>query len=140
MWFRRDIASAIESLEAQAVELSQAEAREKLAVMERAFATPGAGPLWERLQESSALRDAEGWRKIAEFVSGSALLLVQDAQGVCAFRFTCAADLIRVLDHCPGFEFYVCDDEVKYVLAFNHHDMLVGAGSALTWVQACGDR
>ncbi|GAB9134881.1 hypothetical protein BDS110ZK25_20780 [Bradyrhizobium diazoefficiens] len=52
-------------------------------------------------------------------------------------KFSCGADLLRVLEDCPALEFYVCDEKASYLLCSNHHDFVVGWGAALPWVARC---
>ena len=35
-----------------------------------------------------------------------------------------------------GFEFYVFDSSISYLICFNHHDQLIGVGSAKEWVNS----
>jgi hypothetical protein len=139
MWIRDDITEAVRRVEANAVELSSEEARATAEKVESRFAKPGAGPLWERLQGCEGMQGSDVWRRIPDFVGGPALLLVEDAQGRCGFRFNISSDLHRVLAGCPGFDFYVTDDCAQYLLSFNHHDVLIGCGDAASWVRSLND-
>lgn len=35
-----------------------------------------------------------------------------------------------------GFEFYITNFETEYVICFNHHDCLLGCGTAKKWVES----
>ena len=136
MWIRDEIAAAVTRVGADANELSPDEVKAAEAQLERLFARPGTGPLWERLHESQGLHDANAWRRLADFVRTPSILLVHDSQGSCGYRFETPAGLPRVLADCSGFEFYVTDGEGEYLLAFNHHDVLIGSGQAAQWVKS----
>jgi hypothetical protein len=49
--------------------------------------------------------------------------------------FEAGSCLVNVLGECTGFEFYLTDLEGDYVICFNHHDFLIGTGSAETWIR-----
>lgn len=135
MWTRDEIVAAISRLEVPAVELPEPDA---LAVEHRTectFAAPGHGPLWQRVLESEGVHDANAWKRMAAFVHEPTTLFVRDGQGLCAFRFERAVDIVAVINSCPGFEFYVADDRNRFMLAFNDHDVLIGCGAAAEWIR-----
>jgi hypothetical protein len=134
MRVRDEIRSAVEELKVDVLELGDDAVRVIENGVERAFAEPGPGALWERLRASRGVQNSEGWRRVGEFSGGATNLLVRDAQGACAFRFARSEDIPLALAQCSGFEFYVCDDGLNYLLAFNHHDFLIGAGTAAAWL------
>jgi hypothetical protein len=43
--------------------------------------------------------------------------------------------LNQLLANSPGFEFYVTDREVSYLICFNHHDVLICWGNAKDWLE-----
>lgn len=138
MWIRDSIALAVLRVRADAFQMSADEIAYAETQLERRFAMPGDGPLWERLYDSCGVHDPNAWRRLGEFVRTTSFLLVHDSQGRCGYRFDTPADLPRVLADCPGFEFYVTDGGGNYVLAFNHHDVLIGCGVAAAWVSSLG--
>ena len=76
----------------------------------------------------------DGWQLTAKYVGASTcLLMVAGARDV--WRFRDGADLLRILEECPALEFYVCDESASYLLCSNHHDVLIGWGSAKAWVE-----
>lgn len=135
MWIQDDIRDAAQRLGIELGELTEAEVTHIFTSLERDFANRGTAPLWERLQESEAVHDARSWALLGSFIKDPVLLLVEDAQGKCGFRFAQGAAISQVLEECPGFEFYVTDDSRAYLLCFNHHDVLIGAGDAASWVR-----
>lgn len=50
------------------------------------------------------------------------------------WRLNNGSDLLKVLNECPPLEFYVCDEDARFLLCSNHHDFLIGWGEALDWV------
>lgn len=94
-------------------------------------------PLWESFKFPSAVHDPDAWRSIGEFVGTSeCLLLFNPVDAEDAFEFTSGSDLTTVLGETFGFEFYVVDAGLSYCICHNHHDILLGAGAASTWVGA----
>lgn len=91
-------------------------------------------PIWETILSSTSRKRINGWSDIGKFVNGSSCLLLLEERGPQVFRLTNGTDLIRLLSECPGFEFYVTDEKFSYLLCHNHHDFLIGAGTAAPWV------
>lgn len=79
----------------------------------------------------------DGWELIPGFVGDvGCLLILPGAHNLWKFRD--GDDLLRVLKECPAFEFYVCDEDASYLVCSNHHDFIIGWGSALPWVAGLG--
>ena len=86
---------------------------------------------WERGGEGKHRSD--GWELIPEYIGANAcLMFLEGADEV--WKFKSGRDLLRVLNDCPGVEFYVCDEDASYLLCHNHHDFLVGWGGASEWI------
>ena len=136
MRVRDEIAAAVSQLGVRAVELAAAETSDLEAQIECAFARPGLDPLWERLLDKESIHDPDGWKRIAEFVRGPAVLFVRDSQGSCAFRFDVPNEIVDALGASYGFVFYIVDLEYRYLLCFNDHDVLIGCGAARSWVRS----
>ena len=47
--------------------------------------------------------------------------------------------LYKLLDEMFGFEFYITNFETNYLLCFNHHDCLLGCGTAKKWVESLNE-
>jgi hypothetical protein len=95
------------------------------------------GHLWEQLQNDVSVRNPDAWRWIASFVDGHRAILVFDPEvEPSAFEFEHGNEIVSVLAECSGFEFYVTDAERTYLLCFNHHDYLIAAGRAASWLDS----
>jgi hypothetical protein len=82
-----------------------------------------------------SFQDVDGWRQISFFPGDRACVVFwEPGTEKRALRFGSRSDLVAVLDECHRSEFYVTDDEVTYLLCFNHHDYLIGQGLAASWV------
>lgn len=130
-----EIRAGISTAKIEAAPLSDSESRATLSALTTSYAAAGRGPLWERLRDAESLQSRDGW-KHAGFLDEPARLLVFQGNRVFGYRLRRATDLPKLLEECYGFEFYVTDDEVTYVVVFNHHDMLIGAGRAAAWVRS----
>lgn len=130
-----EINRAIAALGLSAVPLSAARTRE-IARQAEKFARPGSSPLWERLSATSSLQEPDGWRLIAGFdIRGPIILFVEEPRA-CGFEFETMVDVVAVLGETFGFVFYLVDVEASYLVAFNDHDFLIGAGLAAGWLDA----
>ncbi|MEJ5027729.1 hypothetical protein [Comamonas sp. MYb69] len=76
---------------------------------------------------------ADGWELIPQYVgAASCLMFLPGATAI--WQFGSGADLLLVLKESSAMEFYVCDDEARYLLCCNDHDFLIGWGIAAPWV------
>ena len=88
---------------------------------------------------NAAVRNPDGWKLIPSFVSSSPCLLFEnEAHEI--WSISNGDDLLRILAEASGFEFYVTDNKANFLLCHNHHDFVVGWGSAQKWVLHLGDR
>ncbi|HSS47938.1 MAG TPA: hypothetical protein VLX28_03225 [Thermoanaerobaculia bacterium] len=72
---------------------------------------------------------------MADFLDTTpALLLFDPHDEKVSFDFDSGVDIPRVIEGCFGFEFYVTDRQTSFLICFNHHDFLIGAGRAKAWV------
>lgn len=90
--------------------------------------------LWEAFRNDRSVCRADGWRLAASYCRTGPCLLVRDGDRWAGYRFDDAEGLAAVLGETPGFEFFVTDERTGFVLCFNHHDYLVGAGDCLGWL------
>jgi hypothetical protein len=98
-------------------------------------------PLWDHLRAGEGLHVVRGWHLASEFLDGApALLLFEPKDEMSYFVFDVATDIVSVIDECYGFEFYITNPLQSYLLAFNHHDFLIGAGLAREWILKVRER
>ncbi len=92
--------------------------------------------MWEDLSDCASVQDADGWQWISRFVGPRACVLLFDvAEEVEMFDVPSGEALESLLANTFHFEFYVTDVDASYLICFNHHDMLIGCGSARAWVE-----
>jgi hypothetical protein len=93
-------------------------------------------PMWERFVKDVSIQDANAWTWLGEFTENNSVIMFfdkeQDTSGILFEKGTC---LVPVLRECTGFEFYLTNQEGDYIICFNHHDFLIGVGSAFNWIE-----
>jgi hypothetical protein len=80
----------------------------------------------------------DGWELVPTYMGAEPCLMFLDGADV-IWKFATGNDLLRVLKECPALEFYVCNEDAGYLLCSNHHDYLIGWGTAGTWVAKLDD-
>jgi hypothetical protein len=119
------------------VQLSREESERVRACVEEKYATGFGGlPLWERLSSDCSRYDPDGWRMIADFSLGNRVTFFFDRESESVmYSVASCGDVVKILSECPGFVFYLTDEDFDFLLCFNDHDYLIGAGSAKDWVK-----
>ena len=88
------------------------------------------------LSDSASIQDPEGWRLISRFVGSRPCVLFFDASDEAEMLEILSGEALQtLLAESYGFEFYVTDADATYLICFNHHDMLIGCGSARVWLK-----
>lgn len=90
--------------------------------------------LWESFNGDIARRRSDGWSLICDYPEPSPVLLFQEAGEFRGYEFSSPEDLRTVLAESAGFEFYVTNKEVEFVLCHNHHDFIIGVGKCRRWL------
>jgi hypothetical protein len=133
------IQSAVDEHSLNVVELSsETAAKWFLEVTQKFGETDIERPLWETLRVRASKRRSNGWQDIGQFVGETKCILMIE-EGPKAYECENGKTLTNLLEECPGFEFYVTNCESKYLLCHNHHNYLIGCGSAVDWVQSLSD-
>ena len=92
--------------------------------------------MWERLRRFESVQDSDSWSLIRGGVSsGAVVMFFEKDRDFSMVRFSHGGDVVAVLRECTGFEFYLTNPEAEYLLCFNHHDFLIGAGTAEDWIR-----
>lgn len=125
------------ALEASGTQIAALSAVERPTVVARLREQLGVDVLhpspWESRSAPQGCRRADGWELIPQYVdTASCLMFLPGAKTI--WQFGSGADLLRVLKESPALEFYVCDDEARYLLCCNDHDFVIGWGIAAPWV------
>jgi len=92
--------------------------------------------LWERLSDYDSISDINGWIRITEFVGKrKCIMFLDERESFEYYEFNNGQDLKTLLCDTYGFEFYITNATADYLICFNHHDYLIGCGSARAWVR-----
>ena len=91
--------------------------------------------LWESFVDFSMVNDKEGWIQITDFVENEkCLMFFDDCEDRSIIEINGGKDLYKLLFEMYGFEFYITNSITEYLICFNHHDCLMGCGTAKKWV------
>lgn len=132
------ISSALEATRTSAEVLSLIEKQELFArLRDRLGVNVTSRAPWDDDAAPDGCLRPEGWKLIPGYVGAeTCLVFLEGARTV--WRFRSGADLLYVLNECPALEFYVCDENVTYLLCSNDHDFVIGWGAAASWVEGLG--
>ena len=133
-----EVRNALTQLGISAEELNPSRLRSiRDGVQARFVSLDGSGPLWERIKEDVSIQDPEAWRWLGTIpLGGRAVLFFEESEEPSGFMFDSAADVVSVLAESTGFEFYLTDEAMSFLAAFNHHDYLSATGAAAQWLLA----
>jgi hypothetical protein len=93
-------------------------------------------PLWERLINYISIYNKDAWLWINELIGDNeTIMFFNTSDEKAAFAFNNGDDVVSVLSDTYGFEFYLTNRAVDYLLCFNHHDVLVACGNAMKWIR-----
>lgn len=131
-----EVEGAAEDLGIRIETLAEEDAHALVVRVEQRLGQTGTiGRVWERLKTTEALRSPDGWRSLARLPFMPVVLWLDPSDALAAWRFKSGEDIVRVLEQTHGFEFYVTDEDGSFLACFNHHDVLIGAGTGLDWVR-----
>jgi len=92
-------------------------------------------PLWENIINDNAIRRQYAWEVFSKLLRNKEVILLFDfADDKNIFLFSDGAILSKIFENCFKFVFYVTNVENDFLLAYNDHDYLIGAGEAITWI------
>lgn len=93
--------------------------------------------LWDRMKDAAVIADSDGWKKICDFIGNHECIMFFDDSTDKSMLVICdGKSLYSLLNEMFGFEFYITDFETNYLLCFNHHDCLLGCGTARKWIES----
>ncbi|ONI37642.1 hypothetical protein AN639_09475 [Candidatus Epulonipiscium fishelsonii] len=90
---------------------------------------------WQNIKNYFAIQNGIAWKWISEFIGDKEnIIFFNESDEKIAFLFYSSYDLINILSETSGFEFYVTDRSLSYLICCNHHDYLIVAGKAKKWL------
>lgn len=90
--------------------------------------------LWEDFVDDISKRCDDGWRIACEYPEQRPIIFFRDGEAYAGYSASSTDSLSRILAESPGFEFFLTNDGVDFVLCFNHHDCLIGVGKCKDWL------
>ncbi len=91
--------------------------------------------LWEKLNEYISISDSYGWSYIKDYVlDNDCIMFFNQDEEKKMFKISNGKDLQFILSETNAYEFYITDLNCTYLLCFNHHDVLIGCGEAIKWM------
>lgn len=89
----------------------------------------------EGLKDFSVINSKDGWSYIKDFIKDSCcLMFFNSIDDKTVLGINNGMDLYKILYETYGFEFYITNAETQYLICYNHHDCLLGSGTAKEWV------
>jgi hypothetical protein len=96
-----------------------------------------------RQEEYAAVQHPDSWSWVDEFMSDEPVLFFYDSSlrdDDAMFRLPSGRDVIKILNGCYSFEYYVTNDTLDYVICQTDDDYIIGAGRAKAWVESLAPR
>ncbi len=91
--------------------------------------------IWEDFIDDVSLKCEDGWKIACEFPEHEPILIFRDKNSYFGYCISSTKLMKHLLGECPGFEFYITNKTVNFVLCFNHHDYLIGVGECKKWIK-----
>lgn len=134
-----DVVHAAAALEIPLRTLDARQARRLLMRLRERYGTrpPKGRRLWEELGTLTGIRDPEGWSFVDHLCGSGPVFLLVEENGVSGYEFDSGLAVKEVLANLFGFEFYLTDESLTYIIAFNDHDVLIIGGTAAERASAC---
>ena len=92
--------------------------------------------IWESFKDYTYYQNSNAWALIYDYIKDNEWIMFfnkfDDRNG---FLISNGAELQKILEESFGFEFYITDRNLSYLICFNHHDILYGLGKAKDWVK-----
>lgn len=129
----REVDCAIEEVGSSAPRLEPIELERLRQETDSFFARPIRSMAWESIRGGVSVQDPDGWQTVRELTFQPVILWFGPGSRS-AWRFDSGEDLALVLGETYHFEFYLVNEECTFLLCFNHHDFLIGAGTAEAWL------
>lgn len=94
-------------------------------------------PLWQRLVRDASRYDPEGWRRIGDYPYESKVtVFLDEGDENTMYSLDSCKEVVNLISECPGFVFYVTNENCSFLLCHNDHDYLIGSGAAIDWINA----
>ena len=138
MWdIRKQILDASKNLNIEVEEIGDFEKEEFLKdIQSKYLLTQLNFPLWERLKEADSKCNENAWQWVQDYIQNTNVILFfnpSDEKGI--FKLKSGEDVVNILGEMFDIEFYLSNRETKYLLCYNHHNILLASGDAKQWLE-----
>ena len=94
------------------------------------------GNIWENTVNDVRVVSENDWKWISEYIGNSkSIMFFEPTDEKIAYVFSNGQDILRVLEECCGFEFYLTNFKFDYLLTYDHHNVLGAVGDAAEHLQ-----
>ena len=138
MWnIYEEIMNAVNTLNINVVQISENQSEEIIKKVIKKYTTEKENRyLWEEIVDYFSVNNKDAWKWVNEFIGNSeAIMFFNNSDERKSFLFKNGNDLVSVLSETYGFEFYITNKDLTYLLCFNHHDILISSGIAKEWLK-----
>jgi len=92
--------------------------------------------IWESFKDYTYYQNSNAWSLIKDYVKeNKCIMFFNKSDDRNGFLISNGEELQKILEESFGFEFYITDENLSYLICFNHHDILYGLGKAKDWVK-----
>lgn len=92
--------------------------------------------IWESFKDYAYYQNSNAWSLIKDYVKeNKCIMFFNKSDDRNGFLISNGAELQKILEESFGFEFYITDENLSYLICFNHHDILYGLGKAKDWIK-----
>jgi hypothetical protein len=92
-------------------------------------------PIWENMISQKSVRGEHVWQLLAKVLNQKEIVFFFDnVDDKNMFLFPNGNVISDVIAESFGFIFYITNIENEFLLAYNDHDYLIGAGEAIAWI------
>jgi thiol-disulfide isomerase/thioredoxin len=134
--YANEIIDVCNTLNYKASLLTYEDAKSVLNLINKKFSSPDLHgyAFWDRVPDSAGVYNDQAWLWIGDFV-GSYPILVFFDDDTSVVRIEDGLTFPKIYAECVGFVFYLTNLNFDYLICFNDHDILIGAGTAKKWIE-----
>ena len=92
--------------------------------------------IWESFKDYAYYQNSNAWSLIKDYVrENKCIMFFNKSDDKNGFLILNGFELQKIIEESFGFEFYITDENLSYLICFNHHDILYGLGKAKDWIK-----
>ncbi len=97
--------------------------------------------IWERLKSDYGIHGARYLDLLPSLpLPKQVIVLFNRYEDKSAVLLEDSSKLLPIINDTYGFEFYVTDKAISFLLCYNHHEILIGCGPAEQWLKEVKER